>query len=59
MNLCSDCKYCHPINDKKGKCKIKHPERLVASNSMMNEVEIINGWPTVNIDSEACGEFKK
>lgn len=58
MNICRTCKFVRSFNDDKGRCKVKHAERHVASNSMMNEVKIVNGWPTVNLDDEACGEWK-
>lgn len=58
MPICRDCKFVRPIDDDKGKCKVKHAERHVASNSMMNEVKIVNGWPTVTLSGEACGEWK-
>lgn len=55
---CETCKFVRVMNDGKGKCKKAHAERHVSSNSMMNETEIVNGWPIVNLDDSACGEWK-
>jgi hypothetical protein len=56
--MCRTCKFVRAIDEEKGVCKVAHAERHVSSNSMMNEVEVINGWPKVKLDDSACGEWK-
>lgn len=55
---CRTCKFVRPIDDIKGKCKVCPPCRSMSGNAMMNETKIVNGWPVVQLDDTACGEWK-
>jgi hypothetical protein len=55
--LCRDCGAYDPIDSTKGKCKRNHVERHVVS-SEGHTGDIINGWPIVEGDEQACTEIE-
>ena len=53
MNTCGECKYYSG-----GFCKIKHAEIHIWT-VQYNRERRYDGWPKVNKDEGACGEFEK
>ena len=52
MSICSECVFYDPIEpDKNGKCKCHSAVRH------MSLRDPLNGWPEVESDGKACGDF--
>lgn len=56
MSTCGECDFYDSINGDKGNCKHSEAQRLIVPKES-HLMEIINGWPVVNVDEKSCGEF--
>jgi glutamate mutase epsilon subunit len=57
MSTCNECDNYDPIDGSSGKCKYHEAERHVVEIDS-HSTEVLNGWPIVNGNEQACRNFE-